>query len=86
MNEPQMHLMYLAPSWFQLLIIVALIVLLFGRGKVSELMGDVAKGIKNFRKGLSDEDEAAKAEPPKSLEHTSPLKNDSRTGAETRSS
>ena len=36
--------------------------LLFGRGKISELMGDVAKGIKAFKKGMS-EDETAKAEP-----------------------
>ena len=36
-------------------IVVALVVLLFGRGKISELMGDVAKGIKSFKKGMSDE-------------------------------
>jgi sec-independent protein translocase protein TatA len=40
------------------IVVVVLIVLLFGRGKVSELMGDVAKGIKNFRQGMK-EDEAA---------------------------
>ncbi|MDA1198019.1 MAG: twin-arginine translocase TatA/TatE family subunit [Proteobacteria bacterium] len=39
---------------WQIAIIVVLIVLLFGRGKISELMGDVAKGIKSFKKGLSD--------------------------------
>jgi sec-independent protein translocase protein TatA len=40
-------------------VIVGIIVmLLFGRGKVSELMGDVAKGIKSFKKGLADDDEA----------------------------
>jgi sec-independent protein translocase protein TatA len=39
-------------------VIVGIIVmLLFGRGKVSELMGDVAKGIKSFKKGLADDDE-----------------------------
>ena len=31
-----------------------LVVLLFGRGKISDLMGDVAKGIKSFKKGMSD--------------------------------
>ena len=31
--------------------------LLFGRGKISELMGDVAKGVKSFKKGLADDDE-----------------------------
>ncbi len=48
-------------GWWQILIVAVLVVLLFGRGKISELMGDVAKGITNFRKGLS-EDEADKEE------------------------
>ena len=44
-------------------IIVGIVVmLLFGRGKVSELMGDVAKGIKAFKKGMAD-DETATAKP-----------------------
>ena len=40
------------------IIVVALIVLLFGSGRVSNLMGDVAKGIKSFKKGLAEDDEA----------------------------
>ena len=40
-----------------LVLVVAL--LLFGRGKISELMGDVAKGIKNFKKGLIEEESTA---------------------------
>jgi sec-independent protein translocase protein TatA len=32
-------------------------VILFGRGKISELMGDVAKGVKSFKKGMSDDDD-----------------------------
>jgi sec-independent protein translocase protein TatA len=47
----------MAPSFWQILIVVALVVLLFGSGKISGLMGDVAKGIKSFRKGLKDEEE-----------------------------
>jgi sec-independent protein translocase protein TatA len=43
------------------LIVIAVVLLLFGRGKISELMGDVAQGIKAFKKGMSD-DEVAKAE------------------------
>ena len=35
-------------------IVVVLVVILFGRGKISSLMGDVAKGIKSFKKGMSD--------------------------------
>lgn len=46
----------MAPSAIHILIVILLIVVLFGRGKISELMGDVAKGIKSFKKGLSDED------------------------------
>lgn len=42
---------------WQIAIVVALVVLLFGRGKISELMGDVAKGIKSFKKGMSDDPE-----------------------------
>jgi len=43
------------------LIVLAVVLLLFGRGKIPELMGDVAKGIKNFKKGMSDEDTTAAA-------------------------
>ena len=38
-----------------LVIVVVLVVLLFGRGKISSLMGDVAKGIKSFKKGMSSD-------------------------------
>ena len=44
-------------SIWQLAIVGILVVLLFGRGKISELMGDVAKGIKSFKKGMKDDDE-----------------------------
>ena len=37
------------------MIVIAVVLLLFGRGKISELMGDVARGIKNFREGLKDD-------------------------------
>ena len=43
------------PGFWQIAIVVVLVVLLFGRGKISSLMGDVAKGIKSFKKGLSDD-------------------------------
>ncbi len=41
-------------SFWQIAIVVVLVVLLFGRGKISSLMGDVAKGIKSFKKGMKD--------------------------------
>jgi sec-independent protein translocase protein TatA len=46
-------------GFWQIAIVVILVVLLFGRGKISSLMGDVAKGIKSFKKGMAgdiDED------------------------------
>jgi sec-independent protein translocase protein TatA len=54
------------------IIVLAIGLLLFGgRGKISELMGDFAKGIKSFKKGLTEEDkaeaEAGKAEPMKTI-------------------
>ena len=41
-------------GFWQIAIVVVLVVLLFGRGKISALMGDVAKGIKSFKKGMKD--------------------------------
>lgn len=38
------------------LIVLAIVLLMFGRGKIPELMGDVAKGIKSFKKGMSDDE------------------------------
>ena len=42
-------------GWTGIIIIAILIVILFGKGKISSIMGDLAKGIKSFKKGLSDE-------------------------------
>jgi sec-independent protein translocase protein TatA len=42
------------------LVVAVIVLLLFGRGKITELMGDVAGGIKAFKKGMSEDDEAAK--------------------------
>jgi len=49
-------------SIWQIAVVVILVVLLFGRGKISSLMGDVAKGIKSFKKGMST-DPAEDSEP-----------------------
>jgi len=52
------------------LIVLVVVLLLFGRGKIPELMGDMAKGIKSFKKGMSDEDAAeAKAADARTVEH-----------------
>ena len=50
--------MGLSATHVLLLLVVA--VLLFGRGKISELMGDVAKGIKSFKKGMAEDDDEDK--------------------------
>jgi sec-independent protein translocase protein TatA len=50
----------MSPSIWQILIVVLLVVLLFGRGKISALMGDMAKGIKAFKRGMADDPEDVK--------------------------
>jgi sec-independent protein translocase protein TatA len=52
-------------SWWHILIVLVLFVLLFGRGKISDLMGDVAQGIKSFKKGIAEDGEV---EEPKAIE------------------
>ena len=41
-------------GWTGIIIIAILVVILFGKGKISSIMGDLAKGIKSFKKGMSD--------------------------------
>jgi sec-independent protein translocase protein TatA len=59
-------------SWSHILIVLVLFVLLFGRGKISELMGDVAQGIKSFKKGMAEDETEAPATDPKIIEHAKP--------------
>jgi sec-independent protein translocase protein TatA len=53
------------------IVVIAVVLLLFGRGKISELMGDVAQGIKSFKKGMAEDED--KKEPskqdPKTIDH-----------------
>ena len=44
------------PSWLQILLVVLLALIFFGRGKISDFMTDLATGIKSFRKGMADDD------------------------------
>ena len=46
-------------GFWQIAIVVVLVALLFGRGKISDLMGDVAKGIKSFKKGISENSDSS---------------------------
>jgi sec-independent protein translocase protein TatA len=56
--------------WHWVLLLVVVLVVFGGKGKVSDLMGDVAKGIKSFKKGLADDPAADDTEEVKTLEKT----------------
>tara|TARA_Y100000992_G_C21151257_1_gene436341 strand:- start:61 stop:261 length:201 start_codon:yes stop_codon:yes gene_type:complete len=45
-------------GWTGIIIIAVLVVILFGKGKISSIMGDLAKGIKSFKKGMSDDNQS----------------------------
>ena len=51
------------------LIVLVIVLLVFGRGKIPELMGDMAKGIKSFKKGMAED--PAETDDPKTVEHRS---------------
>jgi sec-independent protein translocase protein TatA len=52
------------------IIVIAVVLLLFGRGKISDLMGDVAQGIKAFKKGMAEDDKPAdKTEPVRTIDN-----------------
>ena len=51
-------------SVWQLAIVAVLILILFGRGRISEMMGDFGKGIKSFKQGMNEESDAGKKETP----------------------
>ena len=59
--------------WHWLIVIVVVMLLFGGRGKISSLMGDFAQGIKAFKKGMTEDEKVAEAKTePKTLEHTAP--------------
>ncbi len=51
------------------MVVIVVVLLLFGRGKISDLMGDVASGIKAFKKGMAEDDKPADKTEPKSIDH-----------------
>ena len=57
-------------SWWHILLVLLVFVLLFGTGKISGLMGDVAQGIKSFKKGMAEDDDEAKPAPAPALPET----------------
>jgi len=73
----------MGPGWLQILLVVLLLILLFGRGKISGLMGDVAQGIKSFKKGMAEEEKPEEEEKPKSLDKKSETTVDEKTAEKT---
>ncbi len=55
----------------ELLIVLVIVVLLFGPGRIGKIAGELGKGIRNFRDGLSGKDDSAQQEPPKDQEKKS---------------
>ena len=53
---------------WQILIVALVVLILFGRGRISEMMGDFGKGVKSFKQGISDEDNAAAEKPSARIE------------------
>jgi sec-independent protein translocase protein TatA len=71
------------------LIVIVVVMLVFGKGRISDVMGDFAKGIKSLKKGMADDDQAAEAAKaaPRPVEHqpsepasVSPVARDTKTG------
>lgn len=64
------------------LVVAVIVLLLFGRGKIPELMGDVAKGIKSFKAGMKDEETAKAEEAKKEIEAKAaePVKTEQKVG------
>jgi sec-independent protein translocase protein TatA len=71
------------------LIVIVVVMLVFGKGRISDVMGDFAKGIKSFKKGMADDDQAAEAAKaaPRPVEHqpsepasVSPVARDTKIG------
>jgi sec-independent protein translocase protein TatA len=58
---------------WQVVLILLIVLIIFGAGKLPKVMGDVAKGVKSFKAGLKDEDDETPAEPPRIVHtHTAP--------------
>jgi sec-independent protein translocase protein TatA len=69
--------------WHWLIFLVVALLMFGGSGKISSIMADMAKGIKSFKKGMAEDDEPKKSEPPKPLEQIVAKPTDTRVGQET---
>jgi sec-independent protein translocase protein TatA len=62
------------------IVVIAIVLLLFGRAKISDLMGDVTQGMKAFKKGIQDDNKTAEEpEPVKTIEHSATLSTTARS-------
>lgn len=60
-------------SLWHWLVVGVIVLLLFGKGRFSDMMGDVAKGIKSFKKGMAEDDDTAPAKPAPRLQNQPPM-------------
>jgi len=66
----------------QLVLLVVVALLLFGgRGRISSIMGDMAKGVRSFRKGLSEEEDPEKVEGDDGMVNVTPKKEEAKSGS-----
>jgi sec-independent protein translocase protein TatA len=68
-------------SWWHLFIVIAAFVLLFGAGRISALMGDVAKGLKSFNKAMAEEDETERFVKTVESNRTKPVRSRTRSAS-----
>jgi len=68
----------IGPMQLVLLVVVALLVF-GGRGRISSIMGDMAKGVRSFRKGLNEDDEPGKVEGGETMVDVTPKKDEAQT-------
>ena len=54
-------------SLWHWLVVIILVLLLFGRGRISDLMGDLGKGLKSFKQGMAEEDKPSRPAEPRQL-------------------
>jgi sec-independent protein translocase protein TatA len=66
-------------SVWHVILVLLVVLIIFGAGKLPRVMGDVAKGIKNFKAGLGDSDTAAKPAEPPPVAQQRPVENETRT-------
>ena len=60
-------------SLWHWLVVIILVLLLFGRGRISDMMGDIGKGLKSFKQGMAEDETPPQNQPPRSLPKDQPI-------------